>query len=132
MPLRAVRWHAWCSSQVWPTWPGPELRLRRLRCGQAVIQGLGAAWGGCGRRPRRPAASPSCKRSAAQVLDNWANFEAYGLPAPVGLLRADAHRPPFRRGLCEARAPPHTATLYSNADVICLLLVCCTQGCMTV
>jgi tRNA (guanine10-N2)-methyltransferase len=31
--------------------------------------------------------------------DNWSNFQSYGLPPPVGLLRADAHRPPFRDGL---------------------------------
>lgn len=38
-----------------------------------------------------------------QVLDNWTNFRTYGLPSPVGLLRADAHRPPFRADLCNVR-----------------------------
>lgn len=36
-----------------------------------------------------------------QVADNWANFEDYGLPRPAGLIRADAHRPPFRDDLQE-------------------------------
>ncbi|KAK9842023.1 hypothetical protein WJX81_004620 [Elliptochloris bilobata] len=36
-----------------------------------------------------------------QVLDNWSNFRMYDLPTPAGLLRADAHRPPFRDDLCE-------------------------------
>mmetsp|Transcript_13173 Transcript_13173/g.27930 ORF Transcript_13173/g.27930 Transcript_13173/m.27930 type:complete len:482 (+) Transcript_13173:160-1605(+) len=31
----------------------------------------------------------------------WSNFEQYGLMAPVGLLRYDAHRPPMRPGLEE-------------------------------
>ena len=39
------------------------------------------------------------------MLDNWANFRRYGLPTPVGLLRADAHRPPFRDNLCEVQLP---------------------------
>ena len=34
-------------------------------------------------------------------VDVWTNFERYGLQAPAGLLRADAHRPPFRDSLCE-------------------------------
>ncbi|GBF97951.1 hypothetical protein Rsub_10624 [Raphidocelis subcapitata] len=33
------------------------------------------------------------------VEDNFSNFEQYGLPHPAGLLRMDASRPPFRRGL---------------------------------
>ena len=33
---------------------------------------------------------------AVQVVDNWANFQQYGLGPPVGLLRADAHLPPLR------------------------------------
>ena len=40
-----------------------------------------------------------------QVVDNWANFQQYGLSPPVGLLRADAHFPPFRecsRGFLDA------------------------------
>ena len=38
-----------------------------------------------------------------QVLDNWSNFSAYGLPPPVGLVRADLHRHPFRASLEEVR-----------------------------
>ena len=39
-----------------------------------------------------------------QVLDNWSNFTAYGLQPPIGLVRADLHRHPFRAGLEEVRA----------------------------
>ncbi|CAL8463394.1 g2928 [Coccomyxa elongata] len=39
--------------------------------------------------------------SSGKVADNWANFEDYGLPRPAGLIRADAHRPPFRDDLHE-------------------------------
>lgn len=31
----------------------------------------------------------------------WTNFFDYGLQPPLGLLRADLHRPPFRDGLEE-------------------------------
>lgn len=34
-------------------------------------------------------------------VDVWSNFAAYGLQPPVGLLRADSHRPAFRPGLQE-------------------------------
>lgn len=35
--------------------------------------------------------------------DNFSNFEQYGLQWPVGLVRMDAGRPPFRAGLEEVR-----------------------------
>jgi tRNA (guanine10-N2)-methyltransferase len=35
--------------------------------------------------------------------DVFANFDQYGLPWPAGLLRADASRLPFRRGLIGVR-----------------------------
>mmetsp|Transcript_24031 Transcript_24031/g.33078 ORF Transcript_24031/g.33078 Transcript_24031/m.33078 type:complete len:476 (+) Transcript_24031:158-1585(+) len=38
---------------------------------------------------------------AGEQVDVWGNFNQYGLEAPVGLLRFDAHRPPFRAGLEE-------------------------------
>lgn len=31
----------------------------------------------------------------------WSNFAQYGLPPPLGVLRADVHRHPFRSGLTE-------------------------------
>ena len=34
---------------------------------------------------------------AGQRVNIWTNFRDYGLPAPLGLLRADLHRHPFRR-----------------------------------
>ncbi|GAB4813919.1 hypothetical protein N2152v2_000965 [Parachlorella kessleri] len=34
---------------------------------------------------------------AGQRLNIWTNFRDYGLPAPLGLLRADLHRHPFKR-----------------------------------
>lgn len=36
-----------------------------------------------------------------QPVNVWSNFVDYGLPAPLGLLRADAHRMPWRDGLEE-------------------------------
>ena len=36
---------------------------------------------------------------AGQQMDVWENFRDYNLPPPVGLLRADAHRLPFRPAL---------------------------------
>ena len=47
-----------------------------------------------------------CLCALRQVADNWANFKEYGLPQPAGLIRADAHRPPFRDDLHEA-SPSH-------------------------
>ena len=41
-----------------------------------------------------PEASP-------QAVDNWSNFEVYKLQRPVGLIRADVHRSPFRSNLEE-------------------------------
>jgi hypothetical protein len=41
-----------------------------------------------------------------QVQDNWSNFEVYGLQPPVGLVRMDLHRHPFRASLEEARTSP--------------------------
>ena len=40
------------------------------------------------------------KRTGEQ-LNPWTNFKDYGLELPVGLLRADLHRLPFRRNLTE-------------------------------
>ena len=31
-----------------------------------------------------------------QPVNPWTNFEDYGLQPPVGLVRCDAHMPPFR------------------------------------
>lgn len=45
------------------------------------------------------------KRAAGKVnkagerTDVWDNFRDYSLTSPVGLIRADAHRPPFRPSL---------------------------------
>ena len=36
-----------------------------------------------------------------QAVDNWSNFEVYKLQRPVGLIRADVHRSPFRGNLEE-------------------------------
>lgn len=36
-----------------------------------------------------------------EAVNVWTNFQRYGLQSPVGLLRADAHRPPFRDDLSE-------------------------------
>ena len=36
-----------------------------------------------------------------QAVDNWSNFETYRLRRPVGLIRADTHRSPFRESLAE-------------------------------
>ena len=36
---------------------------------------------------------------AGDRMDVWENFRDYKLTAPVGLIRADAHSPPFRPGL---------------------------------
>lgn len=38
-----------------------------------------------------------------QAVDNWSNFEAYGLRRPVGLIRSDLHKSPFRDHLEEVR-----------------------------
>ena len=38
---------------------------------------------------------------APQAVDNWSNFKTYKLRRPVGLIRADAHRSPFRESLAE-------------------------------
>lgn len=37
--------------------------------------------------------------SAGNRMDVWENFKDYSLAPPVGLIRADAHTPPFRPGL---------------------------------
>ena len=50
-----------------------------------------------------------------QAVDNWSNFETYKLRRPVGLIRADAHRSPFRESLAEV------SLLYSAK------LRCCTR-----
>jgi len=36
---------------------------------------------------------------AGTRTDVWDNFRDYNLMSPVGLIRADAHRPPFRANL---------------------------------
>ena len=41
------------------------------------------------------------ERLAMQAVDNWSNFEAYKLQRPVGLIRTDLHRSPFRDSLEE-------------------------------
>jgi tRNA (guanine10-N2)-methyltransferase len=40
-------------------------------------------------------------KATGQRSDIYSNFEQYGLQWPVGLLRMDAHRPPFRQNLEE-------------------------------
>lgn len=55
----------------------------------------------------------ACSR---QVADNWTNFTTYGLQRPAGLIRADAHRPPFRDNLHEVAAltaSPHLAYMHA-------------------
>jgi tRNA (guanine10-N2)-methyltransferase len=37
--------------------------------------------------------------AAGRQVNTWTNFQDYGLPPPVGLLRCDLHRPPLRAGL---------------------------------
>jgi len=41
------------------------------------------------------------KDSSGNRVNIWTNFEDYGLPSPVGVLRCDLHRSPFRAGLEE-------------------------------
>jgi tRNA (guanine10-N2)-methyltransferase len=41
--------------------------------------------------------------------DNFSNFDQYGLPRPAGLLRMDASRLPFRRGLEGVRGAERSA-----------------------
>ena len=41
--------------------------------------------------------------ASLQAVDNWSNFEVYKLEKPVGLIRADVHRSPFRSNLEEVR-----------------------------
>ena len=41
--------------------------------------------------------------ASPQAVDNWSNFETYKLQRPVGLIRADVHRSPFRSNLEEVR-----------------------------
>ena len=36
---------------------------------------------------------------SGQHMDVWENFRDYNLTPPVGLIRADAHRQPFRPAL---------------------------------
>ncbi|KAF8068156.1 Tr1 [Scenedesmus sp. PABB004] len=43
---------------------------------------------------------PAPGRGGGRV-DVWSNFDQYGLPRPVGLVRLDVHRHPFRAGLTE-------------------------------
>eukprot|EP00891_Asterochloris_glomerata_P003993 jgi/Astpho2/3993/e_gw1.00063.101.1_t len=38
---------------------------------------------------------------SGQPVNIWSNFDAYKLQPPAGILRADAHRPPFRHDLEE-------------------------------
>lgn len=37
-------------------------------------------------------------KKSGQPVDVWTNFEDYGLPPPIGLLRFDLHKNPLRRG----------------------------------
>ena len=41
----------------------------------------------------------NANKKTGAAVDNFSNFEQYGLPWPAGLVRMDASRPPFRRGL---------------------------------
>ncbi|KDD76297.1 hypothetical protein H632_c279p2 [Helicosporidium sp. ATCC 50920] len=41
------------------------------------------------------------KDSKGRAVNLYTNFADYGLQSPVGLLRSDAHRPPFRSDLAE-------------------------------
>ena len=50
---------------------------------------------------QRQMESSLMERSAMQAVDNWSNFEAYRLQRPVGLIRTDLHRSPFRESLGE-------------------------------
>lgn len=43
-----------------------------------------------------------------QGIDNWSNFESYKLRRPVGLLRADVHKSPFRESLAEVSCASRT------------------------
>jgi hypothetical protein len=45
----------------------------------------------------------STKQPARCRVTVWSNFDQYRLPRPLGLLRADVHRHPFRVGLSEVR-----------------------------
>lgn len=63
---------------------------------------------------------------SVQVLDNWANFRRYSLPTPVGLLRADAHRPPFRDNLCEVQ--PHFPGLCCDDIIAAAAALLCLCG----
>lgn len=52
------------------------------------------------------------KDKQGQRVDIWTNFRDYNLPAPLGLLRADAHHLPFRSNLegsfdCIVCDPPY-------------------------
>ena len=43
---------------------------------------------------------------SGQQMDVWENFRDYNLTPPVGLIRADAHRLPFRPALQVLAATP--------------------------
>lgn len=66
------------------------------------------------------------ERSAMQAVDNWSNFEAYKLQRPVGLIRTDLHRSPFRESLEEVSRVlwPFAALLQETS----LLLSCAAQS----
>ena len=67
-------------------------------------------------------------RGASQEVDNWSNFETYKLRRPVGLIRADAHRSPFRGNLAEVSAlcTPHG----SGAGAMSFACTCVTYSCL--
>lgn len=63
------------------------------------------------------------ERLAMQAVDNWSNFEAYKLQRPVGLIRTDLHRSPFRDSLEEVSRVSWPFTPTGN---IMALELCCT------
>jgi hypothetical protein len=57
----------------------------------------------CGRSVSRRSINNQVDPDNPTQVDLWTNFRDYGLRPPVGLLRADAHTMPFRRGYCNTQ-----------------------------
>ena len=107
MDIRIVREGELCSHQ-WPLWQC------LAHCWYTVVShevGLGyvsaaSSLQGASRRPTASSLSGVCfacpagkVSKAGQSVNIWSNFDAYKLQPPAGILRADAHRPPFRHDL---------------------------------
>ena len=86
----------------WPGWAAPKLPFN-WPAGCSLHSAVDPAPSQAARAQGalNPNPAPCEQGPDGSIRDVWSNFAAYGLPRPVGLLRSDSHRPPFRPGLQE-------------------------------